>query len=68
MMRSLGLVEYILFIGILFVVPFWQIVKKSGHAAVWALVAFVPVVNLMMLYYFAFSDWPIHRQVHPPNS
>jgi hypothetical protein len=67
-MGSVGFVEYICFIGLLFFIPFWHIVKKSGYAAAWALLAFVPLLNLVMLYYFAFSDWPIYRQAYPPDA
>jgi hypothetical protein len=67
-MFSLGTTEYSIVIGLVFVIPFWQIVKKSGHVGAWALVAFVPLVNLVMLYVFAFSEWPVHRQLHLPKT
>jgi uncharacterized membrane protein YhaH (DUF805 family) len=49
--------------GLIFVVLFiWSIVRvlhKAGYSGWWALLAFVPVVNLVMLYIFAFvADWP----------
>ena len=40
-------------------VPFWHIVKKSGHPAPLALLIFVPLVNLIFLWWFAFSRWPV---------
>ncbi len=63
MIGSPGVVEYIVLLVLVFVIPFWQIIKKSGRAGVWALVAFVPLVNLILLYVFAFSEWPVQRQL-----
>jgi hypothetical protein len=48
--------------GLIFVViPFWQILSKAGYNGAWSLLAFIPVVNLVMLYVFAFSRWPSER-------
>jgi len=46
---------YFLIIG----VPVIQILKKAGYSPLWVLVAFVPLVNLIFLWFFAFSRWPI---------
>lgn len=47
------------------VVPFialWRIVSKAGYAGAWALLLFVPVVNVIALIAFAFSEWPLERR------
>jgi hypothetical protein len=67
-MASTGGPEYFILLILIFVIPFWQIIKKSGRPGVWALVAFVPLVNLVLLYVFAFSEWPIQRQVRELSS
>lgn len=40
---------------------FWRIVDKAGLPKWWALAALVPVVNVIALWLFAYSEWPRHR-------
>jgi hypothetical protein len=42
----------------LIIVPFWFIFKKAGYSQWLSLLMVVPIVNLVMLYFLAFSDWP----------
>jgi hypothetical protein len=51
----------IVFYGVVVVIPCWQIVRKAGFEGAWALLAFVPVVNLVALWLFAFARWPTGR-------
>ncbi len=44
------------------VVPFWFIFKKTGHPAWLSVLMVVPLVNLILLYFLAFSDWPRLRE------
>jgi hypothetical protein len=46
----------------LIVWPFWRICEKAGHPGIAALLVFIPVVNLIFLYWLAFSDWPSLRK------
>jgi hypothetical protein len=39
-------------------VPIAQIIHKAGYSRIWILVWFVPFVNLIFLWVFAFSRWP----------
>lgn len=41
-----------------FVFPCWKIVSKAGYAGAWSLLALIPLVNVIMLWVFAFSSWP----------
>jgi len=50
---------WMLFIAALMVLPFWRICEKAGYPGIYALLVFIPVVNLIFLYWFAFADWPI---------
>ena len=43
--------------SLVFVAPFWQILKKAGYHPLVSLLAIVPFVNLVALYIFAFSKW-----------
>ena len=36
----------------------YKVVQRAGYPGVWAFILLVPVVNLVMLYVFAFADWP----------
>lgn len=42
----------------LIVIPFWSIFRKAGYSPWLSLLMVVPVVNLGMLYFLAFSNWP----------
>lgn len=46
----------------LIIVPFWFIFKKAGYPQWLGLLMVVPIVNLAMLYFLAFSDWPRLRE------
>ena len=46
---------------ILLVLPVWffaKAVKKAGYSSWWALLGFVPIVNLVMLWVLAYAKWP----------
>ena len=47
-----------LILAALIVLPFWRICTKAGYPGIMALLVFIPVVNLIFLYWFAFADWP----------
>ena len=36
----------------------YKVVQRAGYPGAWAFILLVPVVNLVMLYVFAFADWP----------
>ena len=42
---------------LLVVIPFWQIYKKAGMSPALSILMIVPIVNLVMLYVLAFSQW-----------
>ena len=37
----------------------WHGVRRAGYHGAWVLVLLIPIVNLIMMYVFAFSTWPI---------
>jgi uncharacterized membrane protein YhaH (DUF805 family) len=42
-------------------VYFWMMVRilnKAGYSGWWSLLMAVPLVNIVMVWVFAFSDWP----------
>lgn len=50
-------------ICILVIIPFWKIFKKAGFPPYLSLFTIVPVINLLTLYFVAFSEWPGNRIV-----
>lgn len=46
---------------IIYIIPLWKIVAKAGYSGAWSLLSFVPLVNVIMLWVFAFSSWPRER-------
>ncbi len=40
----------------------YRIIEKAGFDGRWALVLLVPVVNIIMIWVFAFHRWPNLRQ------
>lgn len=46
------------FILSIHLVPVWRIVSKAGYSGAFSLLSCVPVLNVIMLWVFAFSTWP----------
>ena len=44
--------------ALLVVVPLWRICARAGFSSWWALLGMVPVVNIVMLWVFAYAKWP----------
>jgi hypothetical protein len=44
---------------VIMVIPYWQIFKKAGFTPWLALLMFVPLANIIILYVVAFSQWRV---------
>ena len=51
----------VLIYGVLVGIPSWRIITKAGYSGAWTLIIFVPVLNLVFYWVFAFSEWPAVR-------
>lgn len=60
---ELIIVFFVLLTMVISLWPVFRILKRVGLSPVWALVAFVPFMNVVMLWVFAFVDWPIEKRV-----
>jgi hypothetical protein len=49
--------------AVAWVVPFWRLFQRLGYSPFLSLLMLVPFVNLGLLYYIAFLDWPIEPGV-----
>jgi hypothetical protein len=54
---------FVTIIALVVIFPFWMIFSKAGFPGWLALTMLVPVLNVAMLFYLAFAEWPIHRTV-----
>lgn len=54
--RVVSGIVFLLVIPVL-VIPYWKIFSKAGFAGALSLLMLVPLVNLIVLYIVAFSEW-----------
>ena len=47
-----------LIVAAVIIIPFWFIYEKAGYSKWLSFLMVVPLVNLVMLYFLAFSNWP----------
>lgn len=52
---------WMLVVGIIVVIPAWRICQRAGYPGWMGLLILVPLVNLFLLYFLAFSQWPSDR-------
>jgi ABC-type transport system involved in cytochrome c biogenesis permease subunit len=54
---------------VLVLIPYWFIWKKAGFSPWLSLLMFVPLINLVMLYVLAFTEWKVVpiAQLPPPG-
>ena len=51
---------YLVFL-VLTIAAWVKILTKAGYSGWWILIGLVPLVNMIMFFVFAFSDWPALR-------
>ena len=59
--ESISAIGGLIFIA-LFVIMLWlsaRILSKAGYSGWWSLTLVIPIVGLVMLWVFAFANWPI---------
>ena len=54
----IGLLAIAVFVGL----PFWRICTKAGYPGITSLLIYIPLLNLVFLYWLAFSSWPSLRK------
>ena len=62
-MGSMSLISWIvvLIILLVYLLPVIKILHKAGYSGWWVLLLFIPVVNIIFLWVFAYADWPSLR-------
>jgi hypothetical protein len=49
--------------GIIIILPLWKVFSKAGYPGALSLGMILPVVNIVLLYFLGFSDWPVLKQL-----
>jgi len=59
-MGTLSIWHWLIVVFILasYIVPVWRILTKAGNSGAWSFLSFIPLLNVIMLWVFAFSRWP----------
>ena len=66
MIRSIGLPELLIVVVVLAGAIIWpasRICAKAGYSPWLGLVAILPIGNVFLLWFLAFSEWPTRRSV-----
>ena len=68
MFGGLGLAELIIIaivftFAVLTLIPWFFIYRKAGYHPAMGCLMFLPLVNVVMLFVLAFSDWPIETEL-----
>jgi len=51
----------LILVGVIVIWPFWKIFTKAGFSGALSLLMLIPIVNVVMIFYLAFSEWPAVR-------
>jgi hypothetical protein len=54
---------FYLAIAAVFLVAYWRIITKAGYPGWYLLLALVPCVNIVGILMFAFTEWPIEKEL-----
>ena len=62
-MASLSMWHWIILLIFLaiYIVPLWRILNKAGFHGALAFLSLIPLVNIVLLWVFAFVKWPVER-------
>lgn len=67
MMGMMSVIGVIALIGTaIYIIPFWFIFKKAGFTPWLCLLLILPLVNIIMLYVLAFTEWKVVPVAQPP--
>jgi hypothetical protein len=60
------MIRWFAILSLLQLVAFWKILGRMGYPPWLAIMAAIPVVNLVLLYYVALSPWPRDTRASGP--
>lgn len=59
---------FILICAAIIIIPFWKIFSKAGYNAALSLPMVIPIVGIVLLFFLAFSEWPIEKKLGQEKS
>ncbi len=51
-------ISYVMFIALVVVLPIGKVLQRIGFSPLFALLLFIPLINIIFLYAIAFRRWP----------
>jgi len=49
--------------GIIIVIPLWKVFSKAGYPGALSLGMMLPLLNIVLLYFLGFSEWPVLKEL-----
>ena len=56
------LLPFLIIFLLVFLVPAGRILRRTGHNSFWCVLALFPVLNVVVLWFFAFKTWPTDKK------
>lgn len=53
---------WMLMIALIVIIPTWRICQRIGYSGWMGLLILFPLINLVLFYFIAFSDWPVNKK------
>ena len=53
----------IVVVAVLCVWAYWRIFAKAGYPGAMGILMAIPILNVIMLFYLAFSEWPVLKEL-----
>jgi hypothetical protein len=57
------MILFALILTIVQILAFCKIFSKAGFSWALGLLMLVPIANIIMFFFLAFADWPVHREL-----
>ena len=62
-----GFFLWFIIMGVIIIFPFWKIFEKAGFNAALSVLMIIPLVNIVMIFYLAFFEWPALKGTGQPR-
>ena len=64
-LRSIGgLAEFVIIAAVVLCVwAYWRIFAKAGYPGAMGILTVIPLLNVIMLFFLAFSEWPVLKEL-----
>jgi len=60
---TIFMIFFVLILTVIQIVAFCKIFSKAGFSWALGLLMFVPIANIIMIFFLAFAEWPIQREL-----